>query len=124
MGIAYHLHGDVLSFVTTGDVDYAEGTRVLEAGFAEAARTGPERRWGLLFDIRSSTENRSSNELRHIAFLVSAHQSILTGQCALVATDPLHFGLARMAGVYMESLGLKANVFHDPEKALTWLAAG
>ena len=118
VGIAYHLDGDLLRFVTTGGAEYAAGAVVLRRGFAAAAG-GPRRH--LLFDIRASDEDRSPDELRGVADLVATHRDVHTGRCAMVAADPLHYGLARMAAVFFETHGFEAAVFRDLDAAEAWL---
>lgn len=123
MGITFRLDGDVLRFTTTGDVAYAEGTDVLRRGFAAAAAADGAVKWQLLFDIRESAENRSADDLRGVADLVAMQHRLLSGRCAMLAADPLHYGLARMTGVFFEMLGLEARVFTDPAEAAAWLGA-
>ncbi len=122
MPITFEVRDRVLRFVTLGDVDYADGLTVLKAGFEAAAASTPAGGlWGLLFDIRNSSENRNSDELRGIASTIYRHRHLLSGRCAVLATDPLHYGLARMFAVFMESLGLQAMVFTKVGDAEAWL---
>jgi nitrogenase molybdenum-iron protein alpha/beta subunit len=120
MSLTYRLHGETLEFKTTGDVEHTPGLEILKAGFAEAARTGRQS-WDLYFDIRASTENREAGELRQIAATIAAYRSILTGGCAVVAGDPLHYGLARMFAVFMETLGFAVRVCTAADEAHAWL---
>ncbi|MBX9585251.1 MAG: hypothetical protein K2X87_33515 [Gemmataceae bacterium] len=121
MGVDYQLADGVIRFVTTGGVEYSDGAATLRAGLDAAAAADPGRRWGLLFDIRESAENRSGDELRNIADLIAARRAMLSGRAAVVVADPLHYGLGRMFGVFMEHLGLTARVFTDPAEAETWV---
>lgn len=124
MGLAYHLADGVVRFVATGGVEYSDGTQFLRHGLAAAAAADPVRRWGLLFDVRASTESRSADELRGTADLIAAHRGILSGRAAVVAADPLHYGLGRMFAVFMDGLGLTAAVFTDPAEAEAWVRGG
>lgn len=123
MGLAYHLADGFVRFVTTGGVEFSDGTQTLRDGLAAAAEAAPGRRWGLLFDIRESAENRSGDELRTIAALIAARRGILSGRAAVLVADPLHYGLGRMFGVFMEGMGLTAAVFTDPAEAEGWVRA-
>ncbi|MBM3290445.1 MAG: hypothetical protein FJY92_09860 [Candidatus Hydrogenedentes bacterium] len=126
MGISYETSEGVLTFLTRGEVDFAGGLQVLQRGFADAAAksaSDPSVKWHLLFDIRESTENRSSGELRGIAEIIAAHRSILTGRCALVVASPLYYGLGRVFAVFMEGFGLTVTVVHSGPDALAWLRA-
>ena len=121
MSLTFELRDGALRFVTVGDVDYATGLAVLRAGFGAAADAGPGKRWGLVFDIRSSSEDRNPDELRGIAAVIAGHRQLLTGRCSVLATDPLHYGLARMFGVFLETLGLESAAFRNPADAEAWL---
>jgi hypothetical protein len=122
MPITYELRDDTLWFVTVGEVDYRGGLRVLVEAFEAARAHDPKRRWNVVFDIRSSSENRSADELQGIASVVAQNDAVLSGRCAVVAGDSLHFGLARMFGTYAEGLGLDVTVVKDVPRAVAWLA--
>ena len=122
MALTHELADGVLRFTTTGDVEYRDGLSVLTEGLASAAATPLAGGWHLLFDIRHSTEDRSPDELRGIAAIITAHRTSLSGNCAVVASDPLHYGLARMFGVFMEGLGFNASVFDTTEDTVAWFA--
>ena len=40
---------------------------------------------------------------------------------AIVATEPLHFGLARMFSAYLDEREANVQVFSDPDAAVRWL---
>lgn len=124
MGMAFDLVGETIRYRATGDVDHAGGLATLREGFAAAAAAVPGRRWHLLFDVRHSSENRSADELRAVAAEVAGAGDLLTGRCAVVAADPLHYGLGRMFAVFAEGLGLAADVFPDVPAAEAWLGGG
>jgi len=47
------------------------------------------------------------------------------GPCAIVVSDPLHFGLARMWEAYSDRrVPLRVRVFDSIEKAREWLSSG
>jgi nitrogenase molybdenum-iron protein alpha/beta subunit len=123
VGLTYQLADDIIRFVTIGDVGFADGQAVLRAAFAAAATAPVPGGWHLLFDIRSSAENRSAAELQAIADLFARARPSLSGRCAVVAADPLRFGVARMFGAFVESLGFTAMVVTRPPEAETWLRA-
>ena len=121
MGVAYELRAGIICFTTTGDVEHQSGLDALKAGLAEGAASPTPNGWHLLFDIRASTENRDPNELRNIASAIGMNRSILSGRCAVVATDPLHYGLSRMFGVFMSGLGFEVHVCVHLDEARAWL---
>ena len=126
MSLTYEIRGDVLWFTTEGSVDFVDGLHTIQCGFSEASDASvaePERRWNLLFDVRQSTESRTSGELQDIAKLIASHRGMLTGRCAIIVSKPLYYGLSRMFAVFMESLGLRTSVVHSEEEAIAWLNA-
>lgn len=123
MAVTFEIVGRALRFTTTGDVEYRSGLDTLAAGFAASAADPAPAGRHLLFDIRASTEDRDPDELRQIATVISANRATLSGRCVVIAADPLHFGLARMFGVFIEGLGFDVAVFHTTDDADRWLAA-
>ncbi|MBA4188215.1 MAG: hypothetical protein C0467_09390 [Planctomycetaceae bacterium] len=121
MSVAYELMAGTICFTTTGDVEHRSALDTLQEGLADAAQQPVPGGWHLLFDIRKSTENRDPNELRNTATAIAMHRAALSGRCAVVATDPLHYGLARMFGVFMSGLGFDVNVCNNLEDAKHWL---
>jgi len=121
MSLAYELKAGTIQFTTTGDVEHSGALETLKAGLAAAAVNPIPNGWHLLFDIRNSTENRDPNELRNTATAIALHRAALSGRCAVVAADPLHYGLARMFGVFMDGIGFEAHVCKDLENATHWL---
>lgn len=126
MGIRFDLADGIIRFSTTGEVKFEEGLEVLESAF-ERARTsgsGGDGRWHLLFDIRESSENRNSGELRQVTSVISSNRSMLSGRCAVIAADPLRYGVARIFGAFMEGLGLEVYVSYSRDEAELWLREG
>lgn len=121
MGLSFTLDGRLVRFVTVDGVEFGEGLAVLRAGLAAAAAAAPGGGWGLLFDVRRSSESRSADDLRDIAGVIAAHRAHLSGRATVVAADPLHYGMGRMFAVFMESLGLSCEVFTDPDEADAWI---
>ena len=116
--LSHTLQSDHLAFVTVGDVDYAEGLKVLSEGLDlyAAKKPNPAR---VLFDIRRSTENRGSDEIRGIVEVVT--QRMGPARVVVVASTPLLFGMSRMLTAYLGIRGVEAAVFQEPEDAVRWL---
>lgn len=126
MSLTYDLREDVICFTTHGAVDFVDGLHVLQCGFEEASSItarDPGRKWHLLFDIRASTESRTTGELRDIANLIASNRGMLSGRCAIIVSKPLYYGLSRVFAVFMESFGLSTSILHSDEEALRWLHA-
>jgi len=121
MGVAYELKSGIVLFTTTGDIEHYSALDTLKAGLSDAAGCPTAGGWHLLFDVSKSTENRDPNELRNIANAIAERRSSLSGRCAIVAVDPLHYGLSRMFGVFISGLGFEVHVCHDLVAAIQWL---
>ena len=120
MGLRWELERPLLILTTEGDVDYHEGLETLGAAVDAASAQG--RGWHLLFDIRRSTENRASGELEGIASFIAGRLGPLSGRCAVLAGDDLHYGLARVFEVYAEP-AVQVEVFRDEAAARSFLEA-
>jgi hypothetical protein len=121
MPMSFDLQEGALWFRTWDDVVYDEGIAVLERGLEAALQASAQRRWPVVFDIRESRENRSADELRGIAEFVAAHDGVLSGHCAVLASDALHFGLGRMFEAFSQEHGIDVRVFREPEALVAWL---
>lgn len=124
MALTFALVGDRIEFTTRGDVDFEEGLSVLRAAFdaaRAAAREGGPPRWHAPFDVRESTESRSSDELRGIASAIAQQRDILSGRCAVLVRGDLYYGLARMVSAWLDLDDVDMRVFREPEEAVTWL---
>ena len=127
MPLKYSLHDPTLCIVADGDVEYAAGLDVLRAALDDARRTHPPEgtgHWNILFDIRNSSENRGTAELKGIAQVLSEHGDLLTGRMAVVADQPFYYGMGRVFGVFVQQQGQEPRVFSDYDQAMTWLATG
>lgn len=123
MNLGYALTANTIWFTTVGDVEHRGALDILKDGLAAGAAAPVPNGWHLLFDIRQSTENRDPNELRATAATIANYRGALSGYCAVVAIDPLHYGLARMFGVFLGGLGFEVMVYHNLEEAKQWLDA-
>jgi len=65
-------------------------------------------------------------EIRRISDLhVPLGERLGNGPCAIVVSDPLHFGLARMWEAYSDRrLFLRIRVFDSMDEARDWLSSG
>ncbi len=75
----------------------------------------------LLFDNRGSKERASSDDLRERAQLFAELRHHLSGRCAVVVDDQIHFDLAKMAANYGKLHGLEISVFWDLDEAIECL---
>jgi hypothetical protein len=82
----------------------------------------------LLADVTAvDVAGLTSNDIMRFAELYAEHGTqIGPGRHALVASDPVRFGLSRMWGTYAESSGVEftSAVFDSVERAREWLRSG
>lgn len=123
MPITYEIRPRVVVFRTNGEVDFAEGIQTLSAALRTAASQMEHGRWHLFFDIQHSSEHRNSSETQDIADTILGFRQSLSGRCAVIAADPLRYGMARMFGAFMDSQGFEVFVSMDRCEAEAWLAA-
>lgn len=81
-------------------------------------RTGIER---VLVDSRDSRIHPSFDEMREIAKFTLEMSGSLPPRTALIVSDGLQFGLARIFGSLIEFSGWKFKIFRDTESAVHWL---
>jgi hypothetical protein len=75
-----------------------------------------------LFDARGATTNVTTQQVRTLVYRAAATlRRIPLGPTAIVATDDLVFGMARMYAILTEDTGARVEVFRDVESANRWL---
>ena len=76
-----------------------------------------------LFDARTATTNLTADQVRQIvARLHTVMHSGLFGPVAVVTTDDVFFGMARMMGMFSEARnGPQVAAFRTYDEALDWL---
>ena len=79
----------------------------------------------ILVDTRRSLANPSGADMRDASRTILGRRPAgHTGRFAIVTrSEPLRFGLARMATLNMESFGATMAVFHETDAALKFLGA-
>lgn len=78
----------------------------------------------LLFDVRLSDGNPTSEELRmRAAWLATLVTKGISARCAVVVnSQPYQYGLARMAATHLDFQGVHLEIFQGVEEASTWLS--
>ena len=75
-----------------------------------------------LFDARGATTNVTTQQVRTLVYrAANTLRRIPLRPTAIVATDDLVFGTARMYAVLTEDAGARVEVFRDVESANRWL---
>jgi len=124
MPLSYKITDGLLRYTAQGDVEFAEGLEVLQAGLREVVETRVGVPTPVLFDIRASSESRGSDELRGIAAVLGAHSEAVGGRCAVVAAPGLYYGVSRIFSVFVEQHGIEMQIFVSPTEAEMWLIEG
>jgi len=102
------------------------GPRFSSEELAEAVRAAlddPAARLPLavLWDNRGSEESVPQEELRRRVERIADRPDRIAPRVAMVVSDPLHFGLARVGASYAENRGIRVEIFSDLESARAWL---
>ena len=75
-----------------------------------------------LFDARGATTNVTADQVRMLVQRAAdTVRRIPLGPTAIVATDDVAFGMARMYAILTEQAGARVEVFRDVESANRWL---
>jgi hypothetical protein len=75
-----------------------------------------------LFDARGATTNLTATDVRTLVQRAAAAlQRNPLGPTAIVATDDVVFGMARMYAILTEQVGARVEVFRDVDSANRWL---
>lgn len=75
----------------------------------------------VVFDVRGSDSNPKLGDIKQMLTTLHTLSSELSGRFAVVVSDALRYGLARMASSLGAPLGLKIGVFYSIEEAHKWL---
>jgi hypothetical protein len=122
MPINYQVEGTIVRLTLVGD----NRPELLIQTFLQAL-DDPETpsQFGLFLDTRQSTslQTQPSEEIIRVAEFLGPYKNRVQ-RCAVLATEDIHFGLARMGAVYSEAAGVMTRVFRDGEEATGWLIAG
>jgi hypothetical protein len=120
MPVTWTFRDSVLVVTLVGEYAFEE-----PADAVNTAIEDPRFRWGtlLLIDARLSTTRRSSEEFRGRAlWMASLLAKGLSPRCAIVVSSAVHqYGMARMAGIYLDLQGMTLEIFNDLEEAMDWL---
>jgi hypothetical protein len=78
----------------------------------------------VLCDIRDARPDLAPGDIRRIVEFVSRHRDARGGgKSAVVASRDVDYGMARIAQVHVEPLGVELAVFRDLQEADEWLGA-
>jgi hypothetical protein len=118
MPIRYGIKQQRLTITAEDHVEFEEGFAVFTKGLKLYSETQPLRPC-ILFDIRTSKEDRTADELKGIAAMVS--QYVKNAHIAIVVQSELLYGLSRMFSVYASRDAAAIKIFSEEADALQWL---
>jgi len=104
-------------FTTIGNVEFEDGMKILHLGLNTISEQCDNHL--ILFDIRQSEENRSSEELKGLAEVIK--QQLGMAKMAIVVEDDFYYGVSRVFMANSDLLDMDSNVFRDPQEAINWL---
>ena len=122
MAVEYQLSGDLLRLNLVGTYQADDVRQQFMKALEDPACP---REVALLLDVTRSESlaQRSVDDLRGVATFVGRFADRVRRRCAVVAAEDVHYGLARMAAVFSEGVGVEAQVFRKDDEALKWLFA-
>ena len=118
MAIRHEVRGPILWMVVDGAYDDAELASAWERAFADPAfRAGMP----ALIDSRKTVAAPSRARVAERAEFLTGLRPRLGTRCAILVSDPLHYGLGRMLAAFTDRSGLEVQVFDDAARAEAWL---
>ncbi|MGH2567122.1 MAG: hypothetical protein ACRDGA_02200 [Bacteroidota bacterium] len=108
----------IAQVTASSDINLAESIRVMY-DVARDSRFKPS--YGLLLDLRLSTFTPTLLESYQLARTLRELRHSYKGPMAIVVSNTLHFGIARMIASFVEAEGLTLFAFQDFEEAKLWL---
>jgi len=89
---------------------------------AARASADPSARYGVLLDTRHAANVPTPADIIAVLEEISRHRSALQpSRWALLATEPVHYGMGRLFSTYAEGHGIDLRVFGAPDTAIAWL---
>lgn len=118
VAVAYQIAGKILYLKASGHFDTETLVAVFSSAMLDPAWDPPMR---ILMDNRDSDERASSSELRDRVERIANFPELFQPRIAVVVSDALHYGLARMAGVFSERHDIQVHVTDDLQEAKEWI---
>lgn len=120
MPVSSELQNGILLVTVVGDYANDELVGAITRGYKDPSFTATT---PVLIDGRRSSAAPNSQDVQHISRrIVGQRPAGHTGKWAIItSTEPLRFGVGRMASLTMESMGVPVEVFTDPDAALKYV---
>jgi hypothetical protein len=120
MPVTWTFRDSILVVTLVGEYAFEEPVNAVNTAIEDP---GFRRGTLLLIDARQSTTRRSSEEFRgRSLWMASLLAKGLSPRCAIVVSSAVHqYGMARMAGIYLDLQGMTLEIFADLAEATDWL---
>lgn len=120
MPLSYVARGRVVEVLLVGDYHEDEVSDLARRFRADPALPPS---FDLLIDARDSNRVPTLAELETRVATLVALRDRFAGRVAMVVSDDLRFGLARLLEAHLEPFGIEAHAFRAVEPARVWLEA-
>ena len=111
----------IVAVTAEGDVRQEED---LECFGALVANPGYRPGMGLLLDYRNRVSVATTEQVKQFVEAAARLREAFDGsRCAIVVSEDVAFGMARMYAALAEDSFIPMNVFRDPDEAARWLAS-
>jgi len=114
MALSYEMDADVLVIRQRDNVEAEEIRTLMDAAFSSIESF---KNIHLLWDASEAPAQASADKIKRLLQLALP----LSGCIAIVVSNKLQYGLARMTVAYGEQIGLKIQIFDNADLAKTWL---
>ena len=121
MSVEYRFEDSYIRVVLTGSFDSDD----IEAAAGKLGRDADFRpNMNILVDNRLSEVVAGSEDIRERVRFLASIGDVLGSRLAVLVSSTVHYGLARMASLFGDSLGLNVEVFTSERDAIDWLRTG
>lgn len=117
MAVTYRFESNVLVIESGARFTTEDLGEMVRAGLVDPACPAKP---CLVLDIRESRESASAAEIRDRVYRFVEARDHFGPRMAIVVSDSLHYGLSRMALVYLDAAGVQARVLRSVDEAIAW----
>jgi hypothetical protein len=118
MPISYSVNGEILSLTDIGHASAGEALQILEKALNDPLFSPG---MNVLVNLTQFKGTETDEKIKYIARFLGTHYEHLGPRCAIVVSDPLHYGLSRIISAYTQFYQLTFEVFSDLSQAKQWV---
>ena len=98
--------------------------RAVRAELADLNLRPPGRRYGVLLDTRESSTVPTPADIMAVLDEIGERASVPSpNRWAVLATEPVHYGMGRLFEAHAEARGVDVRVFTTLDSAVAWLSS-